>query len=143
MNACLMRQRGSALLPGVMIILALALMMLGAQLPRDAHLRRQALYERHGLIARHLAQSALEKGAQMAWTPGNGWQCRPETSPARLCVRLSARKGLILMRAHSAPFTFGPQITLFRYLVLQEGELSPLAHGRIDYCPEPQEALCQ
>lgn len=147
MSHALHDQRGSAVLPGVLVILTLALMMLGAQIPRDDALRRSSIYERHGMIARQYVQSALEQGAGMAWAPAAAWQCRAGTRPAQVCVRLSGHSGRVLMRAHGAPFAFGPQITLFRYFVLPKTNraeiMQPLAHSRIDYCPEPREEMCR
>ncbi|QDY42883.1 DUF2509 family protein [Candidatus Pantoea soli] len=84
------------------------------------------------------AQAALQWGLQQNWSPGEGWRCQTEMQQQWQSCLLRQEEDHGLLSARHA----GRALWLFHWISLRNAGVQAQAHGWIDYCPLPEEALC-
>lgn len=98
--------------------------------------------ERHYLLDRHQALSALAWGGRLTWLPQPGWHCQQQLQFGWRACLLQLDNGEALLRGSGAPSASEP-LALWQWLTSAEGEgWQPQAHGWLDFCPLADTARC-
>jgi len=152
------RQRGSAMMLSVMMMMSLGIIVLtnlGQQLADSLTLTG---HEHRYLKAREQAESSLNWGLNQTWqaSASNQWQCQhadihiPGQPPQSLrsCVRPSLRQGVFLLKGegttdnHTRPLVVYQQA---RMLGSPNGSrrFAAIVQGWLDFCPESDPDYCE
>lgn len=98
--------------------------------------------ERHYLLEKHQALSALAWGTRLAWAARPGWQCRQQRQFGWRACFLLMDNGEALLRGSRCCSASDP-IALWQWLASTESERwQPLAHGWLDFCPFSRPEAC-
>jgi len=149
------RQRGSAMILSVMVMMGLGLLALNAlQQQLSAGLALTSNQHRY-VIAWDNASSALAWGVSQPWkdVAGEKWQCQSVAAgiiangSGRACVRSSLREDVFLVRGEGKMAAGTDAVVLYQQVSMKtqaDGSLffSPLKQGWLDFCPEADEKVC-
>ncbi|MGA5657520.1 YgdB family protein [Rahnella contaminans] len=149
------RQRGSALILSVMVMMGLGLIALNSlQQQLSAGLALTSSQHRF-VIAWENASTVLAWGVQQSWkaSTGSDWQCQDVAAgllisgKGRVCVRPSLRPDLFLLRGEGQMAEGGEPVMQFQQASVKnktDGTLVfiPLKQGWLDFCPETNELIC-
>ncbi|EFE96036.1 YgdB family protein [Serratia odorifera] len=140
------RQRGGSALAAVMLLLAMGLMLLTAQQRQLDNALLLAADQQRYLVAYNQASSALNWGLVQPWPVARlnvqRWHCLRHMAELQVCGRMSARAGIVLLRGRG---TLAGDRPLWLYQLAtpdDQGKLAAVVGGRLDFCPERNEADC-
>lgn len=155
------RQRGSALILTIMMMMALGLLGLNTvnqHLNAALSLTRS---EKHYLQSWELAVSSLNWGLSRRWKrpSDENWQCVNESNAAGLtvsvdpavtlqsCIKPAEAKDQYLLRGEGRVQPYASPVYLYQLVSLEgpndgEQKLKPLLNGWLDFCPLKDEGKC-
>lgn len=143
-------QSGGGALTTVMLISAVGLLLMSGLQHQLDGAARMGNDERHYLRAFNQAQSSLNWGLSLHWQESSdGWQCQILAAEnLTACLRRSSDAGQGVLRgegrlpASPRPLALYQRVaaltSLSRHVTLQ-----PMAHGWLDFCPDPDDAQCR
>ncbi|UHM89030.1 MULTISPECIES: YgdB family protein [Rahnella] len=151
----LLRQKGSAMILSVMVMMGLGLLALNAlQQQLSAGLALTSNQHRY-VIAWENAASALSWGIRQPWrnVQEPQWQCLNVasgvvvTGKGRACVRPSLREDIFLVRGEGRMTDDSEPVMLYQQVSREEqadgsSGFLPLKQGWLDFCPEADERIC-
>lgn len=151
----LFRQKGSAMILSIMVMMGLGLIALGSlQQQLSAGLALTSDQHRF-VIAWENASSALAWGISQPWKDVDDarWQCQDvpamliSSGGGRVCARTSLRQDVFILRGEGTAGESKATVKLFQQASMEkqaDGKLSfsPLKQGWLDFCPEADERIC-
>ncbi len=145
---CSVKQRGSALIVAIMMMMALGLLGLNTV---NQHLQAAlalARSEKAYFQSWELAVSSLNWGLVRDWQyrAVAEWQC-VESSGLHSCVKPSDVEGQYVLRGEGKARAVSASVYLYHLVSLETaaggtGHFKALTQGWLDFCPLKDEALC-
>ncbi|MCS3407353.1 YgdB family protein [Serratia sp. AKBS12] len=139
-------QRGGSALAAVMLLLAMGLMLLTAQQRQLDNALLLAADQQRYLVAYNQAASALNWGMVQPWPVARltvqRWHCLRHLAELQVCGKMSVRAGIVVLRGQG---TLAGDRPLWLYQLAMpddKGKLAAVTGGRLDFCPEKNEADC-
>ncbi|NIH11356.1 MAG: YgdB family protein [Serratia symbiotica] len=140
-------QQGGSTLAAVML-LVMGFMLLNAQHRQLDHALLLAGDQQRYLLAYNQAASALSWGMAQRWPRDqltiNGWLCR-QASGLTACVRLSAKRGLLMVRG-AGEIRGSDPLWLYQLSKLESVDrdvgLIAESGGWLDFCPDQKSTVC-
>ncbi|NIF23221.1 DUF2509 family protein [Candidatus Pantoea multigeneris] len=129
-----MKQQGSSALMMVMMVL-----LMGAGTLHFSRLLLEqgmstVVDDRQRIAAFWQAQSALAWAEHLTWPQSVGWVCQQDTTAGwQSCLR-SVKDQRFLLQGRGVD----SELQLWRWVSWQQGKISRLPHGWIDFCPLSQ-----
>lgn len=137
------REKGGTSLLMVLMLLAVGSLILSGLSQQLSAQRFEVAAEIQFIKNHTAARSALAWGEKQSWQPQRTWQCRLEARNNWQACLYQTDKGEALLAAFGTIPGNEVPFTLWRWGVLQGGELVASAQGWLDFCPLLDDDLCK